>query len=50
MGMSNDMLTIAAFAAEQMITEAEELEVTFVLTQFGPIVQIEKKEQYNEDQ
>lgn len=39
--MSNDALTIAVFAAEQIITEAKEIEVKFVLTQFGPIVEIE---------
>lgn len=41
--MNNDALTIAVFAAEQLITEASEVEVMFVLTQFGPIVQIEAK-------
>lgn len=39
--MSNDALTIAVFAVEQMLHEAKELIVTFVMTQFGPIVQIE---------
>lgn len=39
--MSNDALTIAVFAAEQMLSESKELNVLFVLTQFGPIVQIE---------
>lgn len=39
--MSNDALTIAVFAAEQMLSDSKELNVTFVLTQFGPIVQIE---------
>lgn len=39
--MSNDVLTIAVFAVEQLTDEAKEIEVTFVLTKFGPIVQIE---------
>lgn len=36
-----DMLVIAVFAAEQLIRETEEMNITFVLTSFGPIVQIE---------
>lgn len=36
-----DMLTIAAFAAEQLIREVDEMNITFVLTSFGPIVEIE---------
>jgi hypothetical protein len=38
--MSNDVLTIAIFAAEQLLSDAKEMEVKFVLTQFGPIVEI----------
>lgn len=38
--MSNDILSIAVFAAEQLLNDANEIEVMFILTQFGPIVQI----------
>lgn len=38
-----DVLSIAVFAAEQLIREVSEMEFTFVLTKFGPIVQIEEE-------
>ncbi len=38
--MSNDVLTIAAYAAEQLLEPANEIEIVFVLTPYGPIVQI----------
>lgn len=41
--MNNDLLTIAAFAAEQLINNETEMEVTFILSPFGPIVQIDAK-------
>jgi hypothetical protein len=39
--MCNDALTIAVFAAEQLLSDMSVMEVRFVLTQFGPIVEIE---------
>lgn len=39
--MCNDALTIAVFAAEQLLTDHSVIEVRFVLTSFGPIVEIE---------
>lgn len=39
--MCNDILTIAVFAAEQLLTDYSVMEVRFVLTTFGPIVEIE---------
>lgn len=41
MNKENDALTIAVFAAEQLIHETSEMSVQFILTQFGPVVQIE---------
>ena len=38
--MLNDVLAIAVYAAEQLIKETNEMEITFVITEFGPIVQI----------
>lgn len=36
-----DVLTIAAFAAEQLIHETNTMYVKFVLTSFGPIVEVQ---------
>ena len=36
-----DALTIAVFAAEQLLSDTDEMMFSFVMTQFGPIVQIE---------
>lgn len=40
-GNDNDILSIAVFAAEQLLSVVDEIEVTFALTPFGPIVQIQ---------
>lgn len=39
--MCNDVLTIAVFAAEQLLTDHSAMDVRFILTSFGPIVEIE---------
>lgn len=38
--MNMDILSIAAFAADQLINDVDEFEVIFLSTSFGPIVQI----------
>ncbi len=38
--MFNDILSIAVYAAEQLLEPTAEMEVVFVLTPYGPIVQI----------
>lgn len=37
-----DILSIAVFAAEQLLSEVDSFEIMFLLTSFGPVVQIVK--------